>query len=54
MEASKRILYERSTLPMARGYHNIDDSALDDYAIIADDTQGASITNPAKLHSFNL
>jgi molybdopterin molybdotransferase len=48
MEASNRVLYEDIVsdiiLPPA------DDSAMDGYAIIADDTHGASKDNPVKLH----
>ena len=48
VEASNRVLYEDIVsdiiLPPA------DDSAMDGYAIIADDTHGASKDNPVKLH----
>ena len=46
-EASNRVLYE--DIVSDRMIPPLDDSAMDGYAIIADDTHGASRTGPAKL-----
>ena len=47
MEASNRILYEDIVSDMM--IPPVDDSAMDGYAIIADDTHGASRNNPVRL-----
>ena len=47
MEASHRVLYDDIVSDIM--IPPVDDSAMDGYAIIADDTQGASKNNPAKL-----
>ena len=47
MEASNRILYEDIVADMM--IPPVDDSAMDGYAIIADDTHGASRNNPVRL-----
>ena len=47
MEASNRILYEDIVSDMM--IPPVDDSAMDGYAIIADDTHGASRDNPVRL-----
>jgi molybdopterin molybdotransferase len=47
LEASNRILYEDIVSDIM--IPPLDDSAMDGYAIIADDTQGASKNNPIKL-----
>ncbi len=48
LEASNRVLYE--DIVSDRMIPPLDDSAMDGYAIIADDTRGASRNNPAKLY----
>ena len=47
MEASNRILYEDIVADMM--IPAVDDSAMDGYAVIADDTHGASRNNPVRL-----
>ena len=47
MEASNRVLYE--DIVSDRMVPPLDDSAMDGYAIIADDTHGASKNNPIRL-----
>jgi molybdopterin molybdotransferase len=47
LEASNRVLYEDIVSDIM--IPPLDDSAMDGYAIIADDTQGASKNNPKKL-----
>ena len=47
MEASNRVLYEDIVSDIM--IPPVDDSAMDGYAIIADDTHGASKNNPIKL-----
>ena len=47
MEASDRILYEDIVSDMM--IPPVDDSAMDGYAVIADDTHGASRNNPVRL-----
>ncbi|OPY76021.1 MAG: Molybdopterin molybdenumtransferase [Syntrophorhabdus sp. PtaU1.Bin153] len=48
MEASNRVLYEDIVSDMM--VPPADDSAMDGYAVIADNTHGASKTNPVRLH----
>lgn len=48
IEASSRILYEDIVSDVM--IPSLDDSAMDGYAIVADDTRGASEGNPAKLN----
>jgi len=48
VEASNRVLYEDIVSEIM--IPPVDDSAMDGYAIIADDTHGASKNNPVKLH----
>jgi molybdopterin molybdotransferase len=48
MEASGRVLYE--DIVSDASIPSLDDSAMDGYAIIADDTKGASRDFPVKLH----
>ncbi len=47
MEASNRVLYEDIVSDVM--IPHVDDSAMDGYAIIAEDTHGASIKNPIKF-----